>query len=190
MRNLSFAAIVLAPALAAAQPAPEKPAESANSINISPLGVLFGDYAVTYEHLFEGQHGLIVEGTALRSANDDASQRQFGGAVGYRWHWRARQNSGFLGVMVAQGLGNGEVEVNGMTHDMTVRSTTVTGNIGKRWMIGPANITLRFGVGYGHYTADAKDNTADAKMAEKLMNDLLAFLPIGFDGELSVGFVF
>jgi len=194
MRNLLLAAIMLVPSLAAAQPAPplavEKAAEPTNSINVSPLGLVFGNYALTYEHLFAGQHGVIVEGIASRSANDDSSQLQFGGAVGYRWHWRGRQNSGFLGVMLAQGVGNGEVDLNGMKHDMTVRSTTITGNIGKRWMIGPANITLRLGLGYGHYTVEAKEDSQEAKDAEKTLNDLLAFLPVGFDGELSAGFVF
>ena len=194
MRNLLLAAIMLVPSLAAAQPAPplavEKAAEPTNSINVSPLGLVFGNYALTYEHLFAGQHGVIVEGIASRSANDDSSQLQFGGAVGYRWHWRGRQNSGFLGVMLAQGVGNGEVDLNGMKHDMTVRSTTITGNIGKRWMIGPANITLRLGLGYGHYTVDAKEDSQAAKDAEQTLNDLLTLLPVGFDGELSVGLVF
>ena len=175
-------------------PAVEKPAEPANSINVSPLGVLVGNYALTYERLFAGQHGLIVEGIATRSTGDDGNSTQFGGGVGYRWHWRGRQNSGFLGIMIAQGFGTGEVTVdNGageMTHAMTVRSTTVTGNIGKRWMFGPVNLTVRFGLGYGHYVAKAKDDSQEAKNAEELMNDILAFLPIGVDGELSLGYTF
>jgi hypothetical protein len=177
-----------------APPAVEKPAEPANSINVSPLGVLVGNYAVTYERLFGGQHGLIVEGIATIGSNDDGDYSQFGGGVGYRWHWRGRQNSGFLGIMIAQSFGSGEVTISSggaeMSHGMSVRSTTVTGNVGKRWMFGPVNLTVRLGLGYGHHVAKAKEDTQEAKNAEELMNDILAFLPIGIDGELSVGYTF
>lgn len=202
MKNLLVTlAIALAPTVAAAQPGTVIAAEATtkaaptNSINISPLGVLVGNYALTYEHLWNGTHGLIVEGIGSLASNRDSSSYQGGAGVGYRWHWRGRQNSGFLGVMVAQSIGGGEVKVteNGqtMTYGMNVRSTTVTGNIGKRWMIGDAfNITLRFGLGWGHHVAEAKVNDPRAKDAEKALNDLLAFIPIGFDGELSVGYTF
>lgn len=120
---------------------------------------------------------------------------QFGGSVGYRWHWRGRQNSGFLGVTFTQTVGSGSVTqtVSGaeMTHDMSVRSTMLTGNIGKRWMLTDAiNITARLGLGWGHHVATAKEDTQEAKDAEELMNDILAFLPIGFEGELSLGYAF
>jgi hypothetical protein len=169
----------------------EAKAEKQNTLNLSPLGVVVGDYALTYEHLFGGHHGLIVEGIGSRSANDDGSSLQFGGGVGYRWHWRGRQNSGFLGLMVAQRFGTGSVTENAVTHDMSVRSTTVTANIGKRWALTPAvNVTFRIGAGYGKHVATAKEDTMEAKQAEELMNDILSFLPVGFDGELSVGYAF
>lgn len=195
---LSLVAVSV-PAAARAETADVQPVlaeqeEPKNSINISPLGALVGNYALTYERLFGGSHGLVVEGIGGFASNDSSSASQLGGAVGYRWHWSGRQNSGFLGVMVAQGIGSGEVTIteNGqsMTHAMSVRSTTVTGNVGKRWMIGPANVTLRVGLGWGNYTAKVKSDAPGAQDAEKLMNDLLAFLPIGFDGELSVGYTF
>jgi hypothetical protein len=172
----------------------EKKAEPKNSINVSPLGVVVGNYALTYERLFAGSHGVIVEGIGSISNGDDGSYQQFGGGVGYRWHWRGRQNSGFLGVMVASGFGTGDVTTNlsgaEMTHAMTVRSTTITGNIGKRWMFGPINATIRFGLGYGNYSAKAKEDSQEAKNAEETMNDLLSLIPIGFDGELSIGYTF
>ena len=164
--------------------------EATNSLNVSALGVFAGNYALTYEHLFNGHHGVLVEGIVTRNSGDEGSSLQYGGAAGYRWHWSGKQASGFLGIMVAQGFGTGEVTVNGMTHDMSVKSTTVTGNIGKRWAWGPVNATLRVGLGYGNYSAKAKDSSMDAKNAEEVMNTILAFLPIGFDGELSIGFNF
>jgi len=205
MKILTATLFALVPAVAVAQPASpppapmappeplviEKKAEPTNSINISPLGLIAGNIALTYEHLFNGTHGVIVEGALSRASGDDGDSLQFGGSVGYRWHWRGRQNSGFLGLMASQGIGTGKVTVNGMDHDMSVKSTTLTANIGKRWMITEAfNVTFRIGAGYGHYTATSKDDTMDGKQAEKTLNDLLSFLPVGFDGELSVGYAF
>lgn len=205
MKKLLALALVAVPSLAVAQPqasdatpgpAITAAAEPKHSINASPLGLLFGNVALTYEYLHNGTHGLIVEGYGSHASNDDGSSLQFGGAVGYRWHWRGQQNSGFLGVMVSQSLGSGEVSTdvggaNQMTHAMSVRSTMVTGNIGKRWMLTDnVNLTFRFGLGWGHHVAKAKEDTQAAKDAEEMMNDILAFLPIGFDGELSVGYAF
>ncbi|MBA2543148.1 MAG: hypothetical protein H0V17_26135 [Deltaproteobacteria bacterium] len=197
MKTVAFAFVTtLVPTVALADEAAPltveaKAAEPANTINLSPLGVLVGDYALTYERLFGGSHGVIVEGIGSRSAGDAGSSLQFGGGVGYRWHWRGRQNSGFLGLMLAQRFGSGSVTENGMTHDMSVRSTTVTANIGKRWALTPqVNVTFRIGAGWGNHVATAKESTMEAKQAEELMNDILSFLPIGFDGELSVGYAF
>lgn len=209
MKILLAALVASVPTIAFAQPGPmpappppggeplvvEQKVEPTNSINISPLGLVAGNIALTYEHLFNGTHGVIVEGALSRSSSDDGSSLQFGGSVGYRWHWRGRQNSGFLGVTFTQLVGSGSVTetVNGaeMTHDMTVRSTMLTGNIGKRWMLTDAiNITARLGLGWGHHVATAKEDTQEAKDAEELMNDILAFLPIGFEGELSLGYAF
>lgn len=192
----SVPTIAFAQAPAAPEPlVVEKTAEPANSINVSPLGLVAGNVALTYEHLFGGTHGLIVEGVWSRSSDDNGDSMQFGGSVGYRWHWRGRQNSGFLGATFTQTVGSGSVteNLNGaeMTHDMSVRSTMITGNIGKRWMLTDAiNITARLGLGWGSHVATAKEDTQEAKDAEELMNDILAFLPIGFEGELSLGYAF
>lgn len=196
--SIAFAQAPVASAPTAPLPEPlvvEQKAEPTNSINISPLGLVAGNIALTYEHLFGGTHGVIVEGVVARSSDDSGDSMQFGGSVGYRWHWRGRQNSGFLGVTFTQTVGSGSVTetVNGaeMTHDMSVRSTMLTGNIGKRWMLTDAiNITARLGLGWGHHVATAKEDTQEAKDAEELMNDILAFLPIGFEGELSLGYAF
>lgn len=178
--------------------APELTASAAprvHSINLSPLGLVAGSLALNYEYLHQGRHGLIVEAALARSSNDDAEQLQGGVGVGYRWHWSGQQDSGFLGVMAHQSMGTGEVTVSSgnqeMSYPMQIRSTMVTGNVGKRWMLGDAvNITARFGLGWGHHRATAEDDTAAARDAEETMNALLTLLPIGIDGELSVGYAF
>lgn len=199
---LACLAVCALPTVAAAQPAlapmpppaplaVEQKAEPKTSINVSPLGVMFGNYAVTFEHLFNGSHGLILEGVASRASDGDSDSMQFGGSVGYRWHWRGRQNSGFLGATFTQSVGSGSVTVDDMKHSLTVRSTMVTANIGKRWMVTDAvNVTLRFGLGWGHHVAKVKSQAEGAQEAEELMNDLLSLLPIGAEGELSVGYTF
>ena len=169
--------------------------EKDDSINVSPFGLLFGNLYVTYERFNKG-HGLIVDVGFGRTANDSGDESHGALGVGYRWHWRGRQNSGFLGVMLHQTYGHGEMTYNPgaadeMSYDMTVRSTMLTGNIGKRWMLGDSlNITLRLGLGLGHHVASAEADTEEAREAEEDMNALLSLLPIGFDGELSLGYNF
>ena len=204
---LAAAPILLAAATAHAQPsAPSTPPpavytqqakpESKDSINVSPLGLLFGNLYVTYEHLFNGKHGVIVDLGYGRSSNEDGAEDHGELGVGYRWHWRGRQNSGFLGVSFHQSYGSGYMTYMPDTaeeqrYDMTVKSTMLTANVGKRWMLGDSwNITLRFGLGLGKHTATAEEDTAEAKMAEEDMNALLSLIPIGWEGELSVGYNF
>ncbi len=206
MKLIAATLVALVPSIALAQapsaPMPgfaplvvEQKVEKENSINISPLGLVAGNIALTYERLFSGTHGVIVEGVMNRSSSDDGDSLQFGGSIGYRWHWRGQQNSGFLGATFSQTMGSGSVTrtANGasMTHDMSVRSTMITANIGKRWMLTDAvNITARIGLGWGHHVATAKDNTPEAKESEEFMNDILSLLPIGAEGELSLGYAF
>jgi hypothetical protein len=207
MKPTSIALLsLLVPATAAAQPAAgpapapyaaaSAPAEKANSINVSPLGLLFGNYALTYERLFDGTHGVIGELGWGRSRGDSGSASHGAAAVGYRWHWRGRQNSGFLGATFTQSYGGGTMTYDPGTpdersYDMTVRSTMLTANVGKRWMLGDSfNVTLRFGLGWGHHVASAKMDSPGARDAESDMNAILAFLPVGAEGELSIGYNF
>ncbi len=173
-----------------------RPAEKTDSINFSPLGLLFGSYSLGYEHLWNGEHGLIIEGSFSHQTGTDTSATSAGGAIGYRWHWRGRQDSGFLGVTASQGFGTADAALFDANHQMSkwkldVRATMLTANIGKRWMVTDAlNITLRFGLGWAHYAVHAQTSDMDAKAAEKKVNDLLTLFPIGIDGELSVGYTF
>ncbi|MBA3541472.1 MAG: DUF3575 domain-containing protein [Deltaproteobacteria bacterium] len=175
----------------------QAPAEKVHSINVSPLGLVFGNLAVSYEYLHDGTHGLVAEGLLARASGDNSSSSALGAGIGYRWHWRGKQNSGFLGVMFHQSVGSGDVTLTDdsgreMTYGMDVNVTTLTANVGKRWMLGDAlNITLRVGLGYGHYSVNARaGESPEAEKAEKRLNDLLELFPVGFDGELSLGYTF
>jgi hypothetical protein len=198
-------ASVLVPSLASAQssmqplPSPSIAAaavpEKEDSINLSPIGLLYGNVALSYEHLWNGTHGLVLEAEGSRASNDDSSATSGGFGVGYRWHWSHKQDSGFLGIMATQSIGTGFVTYgeNGSTmkYDMAIRATTLTANIGKRWMIGDnINITARLGAGPAWRHASTDTAGPRAKDAEDTMNALLSLIPVSIDGELSAGIVF
>lgn len=168
--------------------------ERTNSINASPLGVLIGAYNVNYEKLF-GSHGFLIEGSYARASNDDSSSADGGLNVGYRWHWRGKQNSGFLGITAGYSLGTGEATVgDGMSQDsfdVDYRVFAVTGNIGKRWAWDNGlNVTFRVGAGYGNWDVSTDSTDPDAQEATELVDDLLTLLPVALDGELSLGYTF
>lgn len=77
------------------------------------------------------------------------------------------------------------------TFDVSTGVFAVTANIGKRWMITDnINITFRIGAGYGNYSVSTDSTDPDAKDVVKAVDDLLHFLPVAFDGELSAGYNF
>jgi hypothetical protein len=169
--------------------------ERAISINLDPGGVIQGYYGGNAEWL-HGSHGVLVEANYFRKGDDDSSISGFGGTLGYRWHWRGHQNSGFLGVNASVGVGTAAtttMDSAGMsqTWDLSVRTIAVTGNIGKRWQLDNGlNITARIGAGWASRTATTSSDDPTAKEAAEDVEDLLAFLPVAFDGELSLGYSF
>jgi hypothetical protein len=198
----------LAGGVAAADPAPpslaptsavalqnEAPPEKTISINIDPGGALMGYYGGNVEWL-HGSHGLLVQGSFFHKSSDDSSVSGFGGKVGYRWHWRGRMNSGFLGLNASLDLGSATKTTTDMagqmtTSDLTVRTVAVTADIGKRWQLDNGiNITFAIGAGWANRTVSTSSNDPADKQAAKDIEDLLAFLPIALDGELSLGYSF
>ena len=171
------------------------PAERTMSINIDPLGAIQGYYGGNFEWL-HGSNGVVVEADYWHSANDVASAGGGGAHVGYRFHWRGRQNSGFLGLMVGGGVGTGTGTLTNsagqqMTYDMSVNTLEVTADIGKRWQLDNGlNITFRIGGGWANRTVTTTSSDPDVKQAAKDFQDVLAFLPIALDGELSLGYSF
>ena len=59
------------------------PAEAKDSINLSPLGLLFGDLSVTYEHLFAGGQGVIVDAGFGQQSGNGGSEAHGSFGVGY-----------------------------------------------------------------------------------------------------------
>ena len=166
-----------------------------HSVNLSPLGVAFGSYALNYEYLLDGYHGFLVEGNFSSSSDDDTSNTSGGALLGYRLHWSGEQNSGFIGLSAAyqMGSGDGTVTVNNEKKTFQVDSSywAVTANVGRRWAWDwGLNITFRIGAGYGNYSFSTPSDDPDAQLAVDLTDALLTILPVAFEGELSVGYNF
>lgn len=180
----------------AMMPPPPAPAWGENSVNISPLGVLFGSYALNFEHLVDGRHGLIAEGQFSSSSNEDAKSTSFGAGIGYRYHWSGSQDSGFVGAMAAYQVGTGNATVttsSGGTQsfDLGISAASVTANIGRRWAWeGGFNVTLRFGVGRAWYDISSDSSDPNVQEAIRFTDALLNALPVALDGELSIGWIF
>lgn len=178
-----------------AKPVVEMVPTGVNSVNINPLGALFGDYSVNFEHLVNGSHGLIAEGVFSSTSDDNGTTTQAGAAVGYRWHWSGTQDSGFLGAMLGYKSGTSDVTVvsSGISKsfDLTVSAPSITFNIGRRWAWQSGlNVTIRFGVGRAAYDITSTSTDADVQEAIKLADDMMNAFPVTLDGELSVGWIF
>ena len=166
-----------------------------NSVNMSPLGVLSGSYGLNYERLFNGYHGLLVEGNFSNSSDEDTSSTSIGGTLGYRFHWRGKQDSGFVGLNLGYSSGTGEGSIsNGMTtksFDVDTSVSSVTANIGRRWAWDSGlNVTFRIGAGKGNYDITTESEDPDAQEVVQAVDDLLTLFPVAFDGELSLGYIF
>lgn len=169
--------------------------ERVNSINVSPLGLLAGSYSVVYERLKSGTHGLIAEGNFYRQGDETSSAAHAGVGLGYRWHWRGRQNSGFLGVMAAYSVGTGTATITEQdmeyTFDVSIQSLSFTANVGRRWAWRNGfNVTLRVGAGGASRSVTTDSTDPLAQDAVDTVQAILSFLPIAFDGELSIGYNF
>ena len=201
-----------APAEAAAEAAPAAPAETPsaapvagddsrkiNSVNINPIGALLGAYSVNYNRILSGGHSLLGEATFATSSNDESSSTSGGVEAGYRWYWGGDFDSGFVGANIGYAVGSGEGTVTTTTatgsakekFDLSISAFRTTFNIGRRWAWdGGFNITFRIGAGKAIYSVDTDSSDPDAKKAVQSLEDLLEFLPVAFDGELSAGFCF
>jgi hypothetical protein len=163
-----------------------------NSVNVSPIGLLYGSYSVNYERLLGRQHGLLGEAQYTRSSEDGIDSSGLGVMAGYRWHWSESQESGFLGANVGYTRAASEASVDGETYNVTASGFPLVANVGYRWCWDAGfNVTFRVGAGKlmgldlstNSKDADAKEAVADV---EKTYNKF----PITFDGELSAGWVF
>lgn len=189
------------PVAVVAKPTPPvevPPVQRNHSVNINPLGLAVGDYAVNYQWRFAASHALVGELTATWSTADDGTTRGFGGQVGYRYLSNGTQNSWMFGMMAGYDGGNTNVRTSatsgGLTvariYDLPYTRWRVTGTVGRRWVFGPGlNVTARMGVGAGK-RAYAQGGNAEANQQAATMEMVVNFLPVALDSEISLGWVF
>ena len=184
---------------AEAAPAEEAPAadvaeasgEKVHSINPDLFGLVNGSYRLNYVYLMDGTHGFLVEPTLEMNSSGNESYTSYGAIVGYRWHWDGGQDSGFLGVNIGYLTGTGVSTQGGTDYDLTVTSFEMVPNIGWRWAWDfGLNITFRAGIGYGNHSASTSSDDPAAQAGVEALDDLLSFLPVAVDGELSLGWNF
>lgn len=168
--------------------------EFKHAINVCPIAVVFGIYAINYEYLFAPQHGLDVryEYEAVPKSYTDAAIESSGMAfsLNYRWHWSGEMNSVFLGAYTRYKFYNGSGVLESADFDFDLKEYTIGLNLGKRW-VWDSGINATFALGYGFSTdtrtSSPKNASVDAKINE--FEDSYDFIS-PFYGELSVGYAF
>ena len=165
--------------------------EKVHSINPDLFGLTTGSYRLNYVYLLDGTHGFMIEPSLYMASEGNEEYTSYGATVGYRWHWDGAQDSGFLGVNVGYASGTGISKQGGEEYDLTVTQFSMVPNIGWRWAWDfGLNITFRFGIGYGDYGASTESDDEAAKAGVEALDNLLNFLPVAVDGELSLGWNF
>ncbi len=163
--------------------------KATNAINVNPLGLVFGGLNASYEHLFGGRHGLMLQGGFIFKGGYNV-------ALHYRFHYFSKQkhnglNSPFWGPFVyfEESSTEARVEENGVRTDYDIDITYLKAglNVGRRWVWGA--FTLVFRIGYGFpIIADFRWTPEENELTETV--ETLTKIIGGIDGELSIGFAF
>ncbi len=168
--------------------------EFKHALNMCPIAVVFGIYAVNYEYLFAPHQGMVlryeyeVVPNTYTDANIEASGMAF--VFNYRYHLKPNMSSAYVGAFSRYRIysGDGTLETQDFSFDR--KDVTLGGNVGKRW-IWKSGFNINFMVGYGYSfddrTADPSNATIESKIDEfeKEYDFLGSFL-----GEFSVGYAF
>ena len=176
----------------------ESPPERArfNAVNLGAIGPLSGTYSLNYSRSFDGYHGVIGEAVYIDregTISEEGEQEQFpksgfGFLLGYRYAWEGGQDSPFTGVSFD--YYQTEETRDGSPHNK-YNSWSLTANIGRRWAWESGfNITLRFGLGYASREYEREGTGLTDQLADGFAEVIFSVIPIGFDGEISVGYSF
>ena len=194
---LSSLALSLSAAYGAEEAAPEESVIKVSrpkSINFSPFSAFAGSLSLNYAQLLDGYHGFLIEGALVDAIYEPTDPEEakttaegFDILVGYRYHWSGGQDSSFWGVSAGHSRGTSSSDDGS---NISYRNTTLTLNLGRRWAWESGfNITFRAGLGFGDYNFKS-DGDTEERFDVTVMNDLFEAFPIGFEGELSLGYCF
>jgi len=163
--------------------------KTTNAINLNTLGLAFGNISASYEHLFNGKHGLMMQGTFIYNSG-------YGAGVHYRHHYFSKLkhngiNSPFWGPFLyfekRPGIATVTSDDSTEKYDFEITYLKAGLNAGRRWVWGA--FTMAFRIGYGYpLIADFKwppNESEEVKTIETIIKVIA-----GIDGELSIGFVF
>lgn len=121
-----------------------------HAIQVSPLGLLLGTYAVDYEVLLGQKHGFCLD--LLYADGRDLSGNELKGhgfTVGYRYHLQDRMAANFLGVFVRRSEIDGEIEVDDERFSYHFRSLAIGPLYGERH-IWKSGVSFSWRLGYGY----------------------------------------
>jgi hypothetical protein len=182
---------------AAASPAREAspaalPVRRPNALNLSVLGFVIGAVRLTYERMILPKHGVFGEAIVAPDILRGFEFVGFGGAVGYRFHWRGAETSAFVGGTLSLTRASGTTPTFKLgDRDFpefrgSVWTIGIAPHVGKRWLFerSGVNLTLRVGGGLGYHVVDAWRGSEPGARRNLQRSFLVT------DGELSVGYSF
>jgi hypothetical protein len=169
-----------------------RPVPRPNALNLSVLGFVIGAVRLTYERMILSKHGVFGEAIVAPDILRGFEFVGFGGAVGYRFHWRGAATSAFVGGTLSVTRASGTTPTFKLGDDDfpefrgSVWTIGIAPHIGKRWLFerSGVNLTLRVGGGLGYHVVDAWRGSEPGARRNLQRSFLIT------DGELSVGYSF
>lgn len=163
--------------------------DQTNSISIYPLGIVFGNAAFNYEHLFHGKHGIMIQ----CSFPFFGKTKGYTGALHYRHHYFSKQkhiglNSPFWGMFAYYEKSEAEIEDGYNQYNLKINFMKAGINWGRKWIFN-SGFNICFRIGYGipfiaefDWSPTEPDNVEAIEALTKILG--------GIDGEFTIGYSF
>ena len=164
------------------------------AVNFCPGGIIFGIYAINYEYLVHGNHGLVArfdyESVSETLSDDKMEANGYAYTFNYRWHFSEAMESFYIGSYVRYKLYNGDATDGATKFDFTLHEYTLGLNAGKRWVWNSGfniNCAFEYGISTLNKETDPTSSSIDSKL-DKFIDDYTFIDP--FYGEISIGYAF
>lgn len=172
----------------------EPRSEFTQAVNFCPGGVIFGVYAVNYEYLVNGHHGLIArfDYEDIPKSYTDADIESYGMSymLSYRYHFRGEMASEHLSAFARYKEYTGEGTLEGTGFDFNTPQLTFGLAGGKRWAWNSGfNLNVMFGYGFDSSDREITPHTQAIEDRMDEYEDTYEF-DGGFLGEISIGYAF
>jgi hypothetical protein len=164
------------------------------ALNMCPLAVAFGIYAVNYEYLINQTHGIVgridYESISDSYSGDPIEASGLSFTLNYRWHLSGAMESLFLGSFVRYRMYDGDGTSGTTKFDFNMDEVTFGLNAGKRWVWNNGfNITFSLGYGIAKLDKEKNPNSASVKSTINKFEEDYDFIG-PFLGEFSIGYAF